>query len=98
MLALGYLGLYTWPVAVVITLPFVILSYAPACAAGGDFYRALAATRKKKPENFSWLLPSLAGTAFVVSLLVKGLYPDGGHDYFTHYFYYLHAAIGYSLI
>jgi hypothetical protein len=39
------------------------------------------------------LLLALTGIACAALLLVKGLYPGGGHDYVTHYFYYLQAVI-----
>jgi hypothetical protein len=39
-LALGYLDLYTVPAAIVLTLPLVIISHAPARAAACDTYHA----------------------------------------------------------
>jgi hypothetical protein len=43
-------------------------------------------------------IPAILGSAlFIVVagalLLVKGLYPDGGHDYFQHYFYFYQKVI-----
>ena len=94
MLGLGYLGLYTLPVAVALTLPVVCLSYAPAGAAAVDLPRMLAKAPGQGQGGFTWLLLFLATSALAALLLVKGLYPGGGHDYFTHYFYYLQAVIG----
>jgi hypothetical protein len=91
MLALGYLDLYTVPVAIAATLPLVILSYVPARAAACDIYHAVITDRELK--WLDWLLVALAAIAIIILLMVKGLYPGGGHDYFTHYFYYLQAAI-----
>lgn len=91
MLGLGYLGLYVVPVAILATLPFVILSYASARALADALYGAIA--RRRMGDRIDWVLPSCVGVAFVLLVLIKGLYPGGGHDYFTHYFYYLHAAM-----
>ena len=91
MLVLGYLDLYTVPVAIAVTLPLVILSYIPARAAACDIYHAVITLREL--DRLDWLLLALAAIAIIMLLLVKGLYPGGGHDYFTHYFYYLQAVI-----
>jgi hypothetical protein len=91
MLALGYLDLYTVPVAIAATLPLVILSYVPARAAACDIYHAVITDCGLK--WLDWLLVALAAIAIIMLLMVKGLYPGGGHDYFTHYFYYLQAVI-----
>ena len=91
MLVLGYLDLYTVPVAIAVTLPLVILSYVPARAAACDIYHAVITLRGL--DRLDWLLLALAAIAIIMLLLVKGLYPGGGHDYFTHYFYYLQAVI-----
>jgi hypothetical protein len=91
MLVLGYLNLYTVPVAIAITLPLVILSYVPARAAACDIKHALTTLRGR--DRLDWLLLALVAIAIIALLLVKGLYPGGGHDYFTHYFYYLQTVI-----
>jgi hypothetical protein len=91
MLALGYLDLYTLPVAIAVTLPLVVLSYVPARAAACDIYHAVITLRGL--DGLDWLLLALAAIAIIMLLLVKGLHPGGGHDYFTHYFYYLQAVI-----
>lgn len=96
LLILGYLNLYTVPVAIAVTLPIVALSYGRARATLDGARKILAAWRG---HHWTWwrllralLIPSClaAGSAL---LLVKGLYPAGGHDYFTHYFYYYQAVI-----
>ena len=43
-------------------------------------------------DMLHWVLLALAAVALIALLLVKGLYPGGGHDYFTHYFYYLQTT------
>ena len=91
LLALGYLNLYTVPVAIAITLPAVAchiwMDATPYPNVGGIFLRGEACT---------WLNCLLvAGFAFagVLLLMIKGLYPGGGHDYYTHYFYYYQEVI-----
>src|ERR1700722_9788715 len=91
MLVLGYLDLYTVPVAIAVTLPLVILSYAPAPRAACDIKYALITLRGG--DRLDWLLLGLVAIAIIVLLLVKGLYPGGGPDYFTHYFYYLQTVV-----
>ena len=87
MLALGYLDLYIAPIAIFLTLPLVVLSYVPARAAACDIYYAV--TTNRQFHWLDWSLLALTVVTVVMLLLVKGLYPSGGHDYFTHYFYYL---------
>lgn len=91
MLVLGYLDLYTVPTAIVLTLPPVIYSYIPARTAACDIYRALATHGSL--DKLDWMLLVLAAVTVIALLLIKGLYPGGGHDYFTHYFYYLQTVI-----
>ena len=97
MLALGYLNLYATGVAVALTLPVVALSYGHFSAALNALSRA-AVERDAVARNLgggvvTWLLILLAAQAFVMLLLVKGLYPGGGHDYFTHYAYYYQTVV-----
>jgi hypothetical protein len=89
MLALGYANLYTAPTAVILTLPMVLLAYDPAQDAARDIYRTLTSSSLGR---LNWALLALVAVTASELLLVKGLYPGGGHDYFTHYFYYLETA------
>lgn len=88
LMLLGYLNLYTRPVMAVLSLGAVALSYP-------DFRRATAALSKLReslrPPSRGWTVALVC--VFVAVLLVKGLYPSGGHDYFTHYFYYDRAVV-----
>ena len=91
LLGLGYLDLYTVPVAVAVTLPFVALSLPDVRDAFGQLHRNIAAWRSLDGLT-------LAGTALIsvfagMLIMVKGLYPGGGHDYFTHYFYFYQTVI-----
>ncbi len=91
MLVLGYLSLYFWIVAVAITTFTVAASYRHFRTVG-----EICVQRLRMP-NWRGVGPigmALIAVAFgAVLLMVKGLYPAGGHDYFTHYFYYYNAVI-----
>ena len=97
MLVLGYLNLYTFRVAVIISLPLVVLSYADVRTFSKDAYRAFASGSAIVSDigtgSLGWLLFGFACVGFIVLLLIKGLFPGGGHDYFTHYFYYYQTVI-----
>jgi hypothetical protein len=102
MLVLGYLGLYTTPIIVALTLPAVALSYR-------EWRMTFESVRQSAAVDWTLLhqlnsresvLVSLRIVAavsllvvFIALLLVKGLYPGGGPDYFVHYFPYINAVI-----
>lgn len=91
LLALGYLNLYTVPVAIAITVPFVALSYPTARDATWQLARIIT-----EWQRTSWnkrLLVSAIAVLGLFLLVIKGLYPGGGHDYYTHYFYYYQEVI-----
>jgi hypothetical protein len=90
LLGLGYLNLYTVPVAIVLTLPFVALAYGDARDAALAARKA-AGERKTTRGHFLWI--AALSVASVVLLLVKGLYPGGNVDYFTSYFPYYNSVI-----
>jgi hypothetical protein len=95
LFALGYLNLYTLPVAIAVTLPMVVLSYQPLREAGAEIARSvtlrdLAGDGSAMP---GLILLGLVPVALALLFIVKGLYPGGGHDYFTHYFYYFQSVI-----
>jgi hypothetical protein len=83
MLAFGFLDLYTVPIAIALTLPVVILSYVPARTAADDICSKVTRANGLGRGALEWLLLAFTGIAFVTLILVKGLYPGGGHDYFT---------------
>jgi hypothetical protein len=97
LLFLGYFSLYTVPVALVITVPVVAASFSDVRATYRDVMRSVrddgAPRRNFGPGPLGWLVAAIAALDLVVLLLVKGLYPGGGHDYYTHYFYYFQAVI-----
>jgi hypothetical protein len=91
LLALGYLNLYTVPVAVAVTLPFVALSWPNVTHAFSAFrWRAVVGPGVSFRVTLSVVLVAIFG---FLLLMTKGLYPAGGHDYFTHYFQYYLAVI-----
>jgi hypothetical protein len=90
MLGLGYLSLYTVPLAIALTVPIVALSHRDVCAAGRHIRYALV-NRCKRAD--SCCVIAAFGLIAAVLLLVKGLYPWGHTDYFTHYFHYYQAVI-----
>ena len=102
MLAFGFLNLYRPSLAVALTIPIVYLSYF-------DLRNAISTLRQNAyfksgissfggPNDrstfiFAITLCALFLAAFLCLLLVKGLYPGGGHDYYTHYSSYLRSVI-----
>lgn len=91
LLSLGYLSLYTVPVAVAVTLPAVAFSYPDAHDAISRCLRNI--TLRRRVPWHTWLIVAGIGIAGLLLLLIKGLYPGGGHDYYTHYFYYYQEVI-----
>lgn len=92
LLALGYLALYTRPVMIAITLPVVALSYSNFRAAA-DAFRLWRRDLHSGAAGTTVRLAKFVFGLFVVVLMIKGLYPGGGHDYFTHYFHYDRAVV-----
>jgi hypothetical protein len=86
LLALGYLNLYTAPVAIAVTIPAVIYAYPDALTAVSAFRRRLFSLRAA--DRHDRIMACCIAVAAVLLLVIKGLYPGGGHDYYTHYFYY----------
>jgi hypothetical protein len=96
MLVLGYAYLYYRLVAFVLTAPIVALScrhLAATCVELRDatirFFHATSL-----PVVIMLAIVAIA-TVFSAALLfvVKGLYPNGGHDYYTHYVYFYTTVV-----
>jgi hypothetical protein len=87
MLLLGEADLYYRSIAVGMSA-FVLI------ASAGHFGAIVRAgyrnsVRLRRDVRMSLVLSIVAVVvASIVLLLVRGLYPGGGHDYYTHYFYY----------
>ena len=91
MLLLGYLGLYTRVTALVLTVPIVAASSGHLLQIGYGMIGTWRNWRLRQPLRLALAL--IAVVFAVLLLIVKGLYPAGGHDYFTHYFYYFVAVL-----
>ena len=91
LLILGYAKAYTFPLLLALTLPVLALSFRDVAGTVLEL-RTWFATRR--PRDAAMIV---VGTIVVLSaitlLIVKGLYPGGEIDYFTHYFYYYLTVI-----
>ena len=92
LLILGIAGLYYSSVmaglAAIVVLGSAHHFAAVASAANRALSKRITGLRHGQgiPETFSTALVAIAA---IWLLLTRGLYPGGGHDYYTHYFYYL---------
>ena len=91
LLVLGYLNFYTVPVAIAITVPAIIYAYPDAQVAVSRcrHYISSLSTADRHDRIMGCCIAIAAG----LLLIIKGLYPGGGHDYYTHYFYYYQSVI-----
>jgi hypothetical protein len=99
----GLVGLYEKPFAIAITIAAILVSITHLidCTDAGisAFVRAwmskaalVGSIRRGRAAKslVRWLIWIAIAIAVATFLLVKGLYPGGGHDYYNHYFpYYL---------
>jgi hypothetical protein len=96
MLVLGYLNLYWRAVAWLIAIPIIAASYRhfvvtvleAKSSIGQHFRRSSAIDR-----TLSVVMGAATILAGSTLLLVKGLYPQGGHDYYQHYSHFYAAVI-----
>ena len=91
LLVLGYLNLYSVPVAIAITVPAVIYAYPDARAAASRFRHYIFTL--PAADRHDRIMACCVVVAASLLLVIKGLYPGGGHDYYTHYFYYNQSVI-----
>jgi hypothetical protein len=96
MLVLGYLYLYWRVVAWAIAVPIIATSYRHFALTVGEAKSSIA----QHLQDGSWIDKTLSivmviAAAFSAAalLLVKGLYPQGGHDYYQHYSHFYAAVI-----
>ena len=95
LLLLGYLDLYKVSIAIGVTLPLVAFAYRDAAASFNAARVALGgwyAHRDTQSLLFAFAFATAMAAASAL-LLVKGLYPAGGHDYYLHYFEYYKSVI-----
>jgi len=88
MFALGLAGFDLKPVALALTLAVMLCSVPHLMGCIHAFSNAIAQSRceftnRRLPTALLWAAIAVASVTF---LLVKGLYPGGGHDYYNHYF------------
>ncbi len=96
MLVLGYLSLYWRVAAWAIAVPAIATSYRHFALTVREAGSAMA----KHVQDGSWIDRTLSILTIIVVvlagtilLLVKGLYPQGGHDYYQHYSQFYAAVI-----
>jgi hypothetical protein len=96
LLILGFLDLYVYPVAVALAVLAVALtptySYAIVC----ELCRGVCDGWRSPARGIARIRAALGGAALIAALLllvVKGLFPAGGHDYFLHYHGYYEAVL-----
>lgn len=88
MLMLGYLSLYVRWAAAAVALLSAALSYRHFVSLCRECVMAVEVWRRGRSalETTVVLIAAIAAVLFAaLLLLVKGLYPQGGHDYFLHY-------------
>jgi len=96
MLVLGYLSLYWRAVAWAIAVPIIAVSYRHFAFTMHEAKAVLAQHFLHMygiDRTFSIVMAVAAAFAGVALLLVKGLYPQGGHDYYQHYSQFYAAVI-----
>jgi hypothetical protein len=96
LLILGFLDLYVYPVAVALGVLAVALT--PTClrATLSELCHAARGGLRAQPPAVAWITGLLGGATLAAALLllvVKGLFPAGGHDYFNHYHGYYEAVL-----
>lgn len=96
MLVLGYLSLYWRVVAWLLAIAIVAASYRHFADTAHEA-RASVAQHFRDPSGIARALSIVMAIAAVLAgaalLLVKGLYPQGGHDYYQHYSHFYAAVI-----
>ena len=96
MLVLGYLSLYWRVVAWAIAVPVIATSYRHFALTVGEARSAIAQHLQdgsRTDRNLSIMMVIATVFAGAALLLVKGLYPQGGHDYYQHYSHFYAAVI-----
>lgn len=96
MLVLGYLYLYWRVVAWLIAIPIIAASYRHFAATVNEARSSIAQHLRDSSgidRTLSMVMAVAAVLAGAALLLVKGLYPQGGHDYYQHYSHFYAAVI-----
>lgn len=82
---IGLAGLYNRTLMSCATL-FVFICSLP------ELSRCLISSQKS-PSRLTWLGLMIISAALFGFIITKGLYPSGGHDYYTHYFQYYRSVV-----
>ena len=96
MLAAGSLSLYLRWLAAAVALGVIALSYRDFEVLRGEAARSIGAGLHRQSALARILVVAMALAAAVAGatlLLVKGLYPQGGHDYYLHYYQFYSLVI-----
>jgi hypothetical protein len=95
MFAIGLAGFDLKPVALTLTLAVMVCSVPHLISRAQELSDAIAQscfefTAKGLASALLWMAIIVVSAVF---LLVKGLYPGGGHDYYNHYFQFYKRVI-----
>jgi hypothetical protein len=95
MFAIGLTGFDLKPVALALTLAVMLCSAPHLIGCIRELSDGIEQSRfqlrtDSLPAVLLWVAIGIASTIF---LLVKGLYPGGGHDYYNHYFQFYKRVI-----
>lgn len=96
MLALGYLSLYYRPIAIAVSVPVILIAsfeVGPLARGVRDSLAARLHGHAVHSKAPAYILLGCLVVAASALAIVKGLYPAGSHDYFTHYFYYYTTSL-----
>jgi hypothetical protein len=96
MLVLGVLNLYYRPVMIGLASAVLLASaphFAAVSRAAGGWLAAQLAELRGRDRRTDAIGVGIIVLVAAWLLLVRGLYPGGGHDYYTHYFYYYMEVI-----
>lgn len=86
MLALGYAGLYSRMTALLVTVIVIAASSRHLLDVGRAAIATLPNVRLRDGPSIAMTAIACAFAALL--MMIKGLYPAGGADYFVHYFHY----------
>ena len=96
LLVLGFFDLYIYPVAVGLGAIAVALTPVYLRAPLVELCQGARNALRAQPATVAWGTTALVGAAVAAALLllvVKGLFPAGGHDYFNHYHGYYESVL-----
>ena len=96
LLILGLLNLYVFPVAVALAMLAVALTPAYLGPTLSELCHGVRDGLRAQSGAVAWVTGvlgcAIVATAFLL-LVVKGLFPAGGHDYFNHYHGYYETVL-----